>query len=268
MKCKNIECENETKNNNVYCSTSCRSVYVNKYLRDYKKVSETFKNKRIDKEKEYYTNPKKCKECNLVIDYDKKLNTFCSNSCSTTYTNKRREHTWGDNIRKGISEYLVREGIVENLESVGKYKKICKGCGKNFITSSYNLKYCEQECKKEYRRKNMSEYQKYKLDTHFKFSLNEYPKEFDFELVKEHGWYSPSNKNNNLYGVSRDHMLSVMEGFESDINPFLLAHPANCKLITQRKNSTKHKKSSLTIKELKEKIKKFDKKYGKYYEKE
>jgi len=39
-------------------------------------------------------------------------------------------------------------------------------------------------------------------------------------------------------------------------------------LITQRKNSTKHKKSSLTIKELKEKIKKFDKKYGKYYEKE
>lgn len=49
----------------------------------------------------------------------------------------------------------------------------------------------------------MDEYQKYRLDANFKFNLADYSDEFDFTLVKEHGWYSPTNKKNNLGGVSR-----------------------------------------------------------------
>ena len=39
MKCKNIECVNMTIGKRVYCSLVCRNYYVNKYLRDYTKIS-------------------------------------------------------------------------------------------------------------------------------------------------------------------------------------------------------------------------------------
>ena len=53
MKCKNIECENETTGKRVYCSLTCRNIFVNKYLRKYDKVSDTFKQKKKEKEDEY-----------------------------------------------------------------------------------------------------------------------------------------------------------------------------------------------------------------------
>ena len=91
----------------------------------------------------------------------------------------------------------------------------------------------------------------YKSDTSFKFSLNEYPDEFDFDLIEKYGWYSPSNsKKPNIGGVSRDHMLSVKEGFKFGIDPKLLAHPANCQLMVHSDNISKNKKSSLTLDEL------------------
>ena len=62
MKCKNIECENETIGKRIYCSLSCRNIFVNKYLRNYDKVSDIFTKKRIKKENEYLLNPKNCKE--------------------------------------------------------------------------------------------------------------------------------------------------------------------------------------------------------------
>ena len=45
MKCKNIECQNETTGKRVYCSLTCRNIFVNKYLRNYDKVSDNFKQK-------------------------------------------------------------------------------------------------------------------------------------------------------------------------------------------------------------------------------
>ena len=52
MKCKNIECENETIGKRVYCSLTCRNVFVNKYLRNYDKVSDTFKQKKKNEKKQ------------------------------------------------------------------------------------------------------------------------------------------------------------------------------------------------------------------------
>ena len=63
-------------------------------------------------------------------------------------------------------------------------------------------------------------------------------------------------------------MFSVKEGFRRLINPLLLAHPANCELIINKKNQSKCDGCSLTIKQLLEKIKEFENKYGKYYDKE
>lgn len=93
--------------------------------------------------------------------------------------------------------------------------------------------------------------------------MNDYPDEFDFELIRENGWYSPSNKGNNLGGVSRDHMYSVKDGFENNVPPELLSHPANCRLIIHNENSSKNRNSCITLDELKERIALWDKKYNK-----
>ncbi len=68
-----------------------------------------------------------------------------------------------------------------------------------------------------------------------------------------------------MNGISRDHMLSVSEGYKQKINPLLLAHPANCKLLRHNDNISKGFKCSINIEELKEKINEWELKYGSYY---
>jgi len=262
MKCKNIECQNDTTGKRVYCSLTCRNIFVNKYLRNYDKVSDTFKQKKKEKEEKYLENPKKCLHCNNTIPYDSKDNNYCNHSCFASESNGRREVTWSDKISKSIHRYLIENGIKEEGK-IGTYDIICKGCGNIFQKNRNDLSYCSSECRKSFRRKNMDEYQKYRLDANFKFNLADYPDEFDFTLVKEHGWYSPTNKNNNLGGVSRDHMFSVREGFEMGINPELISHPANCRLMIHTDNISKNKKSIITIEDLLDRIKKFEDKYMK-----
>lgn len=260
MKCKNIECENETTGKRVYCSLTCRNIFVNKYLRNYDKVSDTFQQKKKEKEEKYLGNPKKCLYCSNIIQYDSKDNNYCNHSCFAKATNSDREYTWGNKISKSIHKYLIENGIkVEG--KIGTYDITCKGCGSIFQRERYDIRYCSSECRKSFRRKNMDEYQKYRLDTNFKFNLSDYPNEFDFSLIERYGWYSPTNKNNNLGGVSRDHMFSVREGFEMGINPEIISHPANCRLMIHTDNISKNKKSIITIEELLDRIKKFEYKY-------
>ena len=38
----------------------------------------------------YYSNPKYCRFCELIIPWDKKCNNFCSSSCSASYNNRKR----------------------------------------------------------------------------------------------------------------------------------------------------------------------------------
>ena len=52
------------------------------------------------------------------------------------------------------------------------------------------------------------------------------------------------------------------EGFNLGIDPSLLAHPANCKLMVHNDNISKNKKSSLTIIELNDRINEWDIKYN------
>ena len=261
MTCKNVECDNKTENNRKYCSLTCRNIYVNKYLRDYKKLKETNKKKKKEKENEYLKNPKKCEKCEIIIPFNKKENKFCSKSCSVSFNNSIKEHTTTTKMKisESINKYIEENGIFGCLK--GNKIRICKQCNKK-----HNLrrKYCSDRCLKEYKRRNMTEYQKYKSDSLFKFNLADYSDEFDFSLIRKYGWYSPTNKNNNLNGVSRDHIFSVKEGFELKIDPLLLAHPANCRLMIHNDNISKNKKSDITYEELLKRIEVFEKKYGKY----
>ena len=198
-----------------------------------------------------------CESCNEKFTYTKrefeKIKRFCSPKCSRSYStqNKREE------INKKISITLKSKFPLKSRN--------CKNCDSEHFK---NRIFCSGECRKDFGRKKISKYhhkRKYKLCSDFRFSIYKYPDEYDFKLVEEFGWYKASNRGNNLTGVSRDHQFSVNEGLEKGINPFILSHPANCKLMVHGKNSSKGKKSFITLEDLKDKIFNWDLKYGNYF---
>ena len=97
----------------------------------------------------------------------------------------------------------------------------------------------------------------------FDFNLADYPEEFNFSLIEEYGWYSASNRGNNLNGVSRDHMVSVKFGYENNIDPNIISHPANCRLMRHNDNVSKNEDCSISLEELKVRIEKWNLKYNK-----
>ena len=99
----------------------------------------------------------------------------------------------------------------------------------------------------------------YRLLCTFKFNLKDYPDEFDFKILNEHGMFHPVK---NPKGVSRDHILSVQFGKDNQIDPRIISHPANCRLILQSENTRKGSNSNITLEELLVKIEEWDRKYG------
>jgi hypothetical protein len=149
--------------------------------------------------------------------------------------------------------------------------RICK-CGSKFIvTNRSKNKHCSRSCSTTYSEKQIARREKarqnrpalinYRKDCSFKFNLADYPEEFDFTLIEQHGWYKPKNKGDNLGGVSRDHLVSVRYGFDNNLPSEHLSHPANCALLRHGDNVSKGVKNSITYEELLERIKVWDTKY-------
>jgi predicted nucleic acid-binding Zn ribbon protein len=268
MKCKN--CGTEIKKNRVYCSLKCRNIYVNKNLRDYSKLKKINKEKRKTKLEEYHNNPKKCKNCGKIIPFEKKLNAFCNNSCSASFNNKNINNKniseeGYNNIKKANRRIAKERWYNEKIEYYSN-KKRCKKCNKIIPYDKRQNVFCDNKCKKEYFLIEKDNYYLYKRLTKFNFNLKDFKDEFNFNLIEKYGWYKAKNNGNNMDGVSRDHMFSVKEGFRQMVNPLILAHPSNCKLIKNRKNQSKSDNCSITIEKLLDNIKNFDNKYGKYYD--
>lgn len=251
-KCKNVECSNDVKPGRTYCSLTCRNVYVNKYMRDYSKNGKGLRDNSSARA-EYQKNPPYCKFCGKQIPYEKRGNKYCNSSCQAKVTNKKRV----------VSEKTrLKQSQAALNRCNGTYKTDpCPGCGKE-VKRINKRKYCSDICRKESKRKHLSEYEKYKRDCAFSFVMKDFPDEFDFSLIEHYGWYKPKNRGNNLNGVSRDHMFSIREGFRQKISPTIISHPANCKLMRHEKNISKNDKCSISIEILKERIKEWDKKYG------
>lgn len=268
--CKNIECSNETEGKRVYCSLTCRNYYVNKYLRDYSKNGEGISEKAKNN---YLLSPKKCKKCNNIISYEKRESDYCSKECSLANANVNRKGIKHKMTLEG-REILVKsaynklhnithEKVLIKIKEYNENPKICLNCLSKINYLNRKLTYCSKSCHKEYQRKDINKFLIYKADAKFNFALNDYPDEFDFSLIEKYGWYSPSNsKKPNIGGVSRDHMISVKEGFKLGIDTKLLSHPANCQLMVHSDNISKNKKSSLTLDELINRVNKWNIKYN------
>lgn len=210
----------------------------------------------------------KCKECGIKTTNPK----FCSRSCSASHGNKNRVYAQAKSIKCKVCGVKttnpkfcsrscsatynnigkVRNKVVKRKNYTRKYKeKYCKGCNKLF--KGKHKQYC-RACKSKY-------YKLYRPSCEFKFNPEDYCDWFDCAKIQKHGKYSPSNKGNNLKGVSRDHMVSVKYGFENNISSDIIKHPANCNLMEHGENISKHTDCSITIDELLLRIKKFNKLY-------
>lgn len=164
---------------------------------------------------------------------------FCSKSCSASFNNKGRVVT-EDQKQK------VREKLTKPKNNDINKTRSCRFCGQKTVTKKHKI-ICE-DCKNDF-------YKFYKPLCLFDFDVYKYENKFDVGLIKENGWYSPKNKGNNLSGISKDHMYSVRDGFINKIDPEIIKHPANCKLLIHTENNKKNYNSSITIDVLKERIK-------------
>lgn len=216
----------------------------------------------------------KCRKQYILISTEKnflkKTNFFCSRSCANakiwSTEDKQKKRIAAINSEKVKSANESRRSLNYKDPKL-KIQHLCNNCSvpvTKFCSNLLKLRFCSRICKTIYISKYPNlDFKVYKSFTRFSFALKSYPDEFDFNLIRKHGWYKAANHGNNLDGISRDHMFSVNEGFLQGIEPSLLAHPANCRLIQQRENSRKHKKSSITYEELLERIRIWDLKYPK-----
>lgn len=242
-----------------FCSTVCRNRWISS-RNDYKRISEKLK---------YPQN--NCQECGKLYDYEPRKK-FCSHSCAAKNINRvrpkevyqKQSETMKRKIQNGEFQMPSQIGCQKPSKKV-LFKKICVFCAQEFeIGASHkNKKYCNVACRREAEKPKgpKQALAAYRRECAFDFALKDYPNEFDFELIKKYGWYAPKNHGNNLSGVSRDHMLSVREGYEKNISPDILAHPANCQLLVHNENVSKSKKSSISLEELIERIQNWDTKY-------
>ena len=239
--------------------------------------------------KGYDKDPKFCLNCRSQISYEQRINKFCSKSCSCSFNNTKRKPRTSESknktsrsvkstieqkisfklnqirnevkskrrklrfILKNVKSTLKRIRKKENNVRIEK-KRICKFCFCSFLSRRKSI--CDN-CRILYHRL-------YVTECRFRFSLKEYsflfPKE-DFDLLSLYGMYKPKNKGDNLKGVSRDHMFSVREGYKLKIEPELMKHPANCKLMLHCENVSKYSRCSITLDELFNKILESEKKY-------
>lgn len=198
-----------------------------------------------------------CQKCGETFEYEALPGAFekrfCSRSCATA------SHQFSDERRRKIAYSMSRS------------KKICKTCG-TLVPAEYTKhkkKVCSDSCWEQHRetarvqrRKHRDPLLVYRQDASFTFDVRQFPEEFDLSLIETFGWYKAKNRGDNQNGISRDHMVSVKYGFENNIPPHIIAHPANCKLMRHSKNVSKGTKNTQTLDTLLERIKAWDNKYS------
>jgi hypothetical protein len=67
-----------------------------------------------------------------------------------------------------------------------------------------------------------------------------------YNRLCKYGKYSIDNKT----GMTLDHRVSIKFGYENNIPPYILAHPANCEFLSMKENSSKNKNCSISYDQL------------------
>ncbi len=246
-------CKFNPKNSELTVCVHCKREILKNRIALHEKVCETKKSI--------------CIECNTPYIKKDHPQKFCSQMCSGKHNNKIKYdngYVMSDAGRKSISGK-----IKDYNRSVGKVNGddeiLCKTCKCPFKRKTKKRKFCSIKCSDGYRLSQLDPelYSNYRLACKFKFSLNAFPKEFDFTLIDLFGWFNPGRNGirKNINGISRDHIVSVKYGFKNGVSPDIISHPANCRLMRQNDNVSKSAKCGMTLDELLEKIRLWEEKY-------
>lgn len=205
----------------------------------------------------YKINPKECQHCRNEIPYEQRMNKFCSHKCAAIVNNTGRvvsEET------KRLKRDIAKNKAVKHYKSTKTIQKMMKPI---IFVGDFTKVYCNTCAKtgqifygKSWRKYHPDVYtdrEHYYRNCQFRFALTDYPEYFDLSLIKEYGMYStPGSRSGkkNINGVSRDHLVSVSYGYENNIDPKIIAHPANCRLVLHKDNNSKNSKCAITLEEL------------------
>ena len=203
-----------------------------------------------------------CVKCNSIFQvkereklHPQKKEYFCTRTCANSRGKSLERNEKISNTLQAKSN-----AIHSRLQEIPCSNEACK---KIFRQKCLGAKFCSIECGRAYRYRNVDKesLKYYRARASFKFGIASFPGEFDGYLIEAYGWYKPKNRGNNLGGVSRDHMVSVKYGWQNAINPSIIAHPANCRLLRHGENSSKGEANFITIEHLLDRIKIWDEKY-------
>jgi hypothetical protein len=195
----------------------------------------------------YLSSPTLCAKCEISLPYESRKNKFCSRKCSASMQDKSTRRCGP--LPKEVLPFSTIRFIL--CKHTNRYYSNRNPDGTIRVGSPYTK----------------TAKAKYYAAARFKFNVYRYPDEFDLSLIKQHGWYScPGKKRNgcikNTNGVSRDHIISVSYGFENQIDPAIIAHPANCRLMLQSSNKLKGSECALTLEQLLVRIEAWNVKYS------
>lgn len=259
MKCSCIICRKEYSRAGIhthyYRTHLGIKTYSSGHNGKYDELSRRAKDRKKKEEEDYAKNPNYCGECGSLV---KKMgNKFCSNSCRATFTNKNVDRT---RFKPGPKKSVVPYSRISwfKCKETGKYYCNRDKNGKLRRKSPYAKTIRNPTRRKRHGDPKLFEYRQKCL---FAFNVYDFPEEFDLSLIEECGFYSPTNKNNNLGGISRDHIISVKYGYDHGIDPNIIRHPANCQLLRHSDNVSKGIDCAMSLNELKKKIVEWDNKY-------
>jgi hypothetical protein len=205
-----------------------------------------------------------CENCEKDHDGVYGSGRFCGTKCARGFSTKLNRDITNQKVSAKMSGRKLSADHVRHIEEGNNFNrkaktiKQCINCRVDIVCLEHTAdrrKFCTSKCRSTYTEKNKEPFLLYRQRCNFDFKIDDYPGKFDLVLVEQHGWYSPSNKGNNLDGASRDHMFSVKHGFAAGVSPDIIKHPANCNIILHRQNQSKREKSSITLEELLERIK-------------
>ena len=199
-----------------------------------------------------------CENCNIEHPGQYGSGRFCSSSCARGYATKLKRNEINEKVsssmmgRKLTPEHVANIKTSNNFNRKEKIIKHCMSCDAEMkcSPSTVKKKFCSSGCWVNYTEQHKDAFLLYRQRCNFDFDISDYPEKFNIDLIEHLGWYSPKNKGNNLNGVSRDHKLSVREGFELGVDPEIIKHPANCELMPHRQNQKKKSNSSISLAEL------------------
>lgn len=109
---------------------------------------ETSKKLRDERVRIYLENPNLCKQCGKVINYDKKVNSFCGSSCSAVFNNRIRV-VKKRNFSKKALENITKANRKRNSvykEKYNKNPKLCEICNKIMPYKKRSSKTCSDTC--------------------------------------------------------------------------------------------------------------------------